>query len=161
LEGALGAGRVWESITMLPGRRPLVALATALGDPAIAQHVLEDPEALPRELRKRVQRTVASRDSRRAITSEGDPGGIVLFVDQMEELVTVGDPDEVAALDAALARISEGMPDVKLVTTVRADFLSRIATLPRLGRELSRLLFFVSPLPPERIRDVITGPAAA
>jgi len=144
LDGALGAGRAWESITMLPGRRPLAALAAALGDPTITARVLEDPEALPRELRRRA----------------GDRG-ILLFIDQMEELVTVGDPDEVAALDAGLARISEGIPDVRLVTTVRADFLSRIAALPRLGRELSRLLFFVSPLPPERIRDVITGPANA
>ncbi|MEO8698585.1 MAG: protein kinase [Kofleriaceae bacterium] len=144
IDGAIGAGRVWQSLTMLPGRRPLAALAAALGDPTIAGRVLADPEALPRELRKRA----------------GD-NGILLFVDQMEELVTVGDPDEVAALDAGLARISEGMPDIRLVTTVRADFLSRIAMLPRLGRELSRLLYFVSPLPPERIRDVITGPASA
>ncbi len=144
LDGALGAGRTWESITMLPGRRPLAALAIALGDPAIAARVLEDPESLPRELHQRA----------------GDRG-MLLFIDQMEELVTVGDPAEVAALDIGLARISEGMPGIRLVTTVRADFLSRIASLPRLGRELSRLLFFVSPLPPERIRDVITGPALA
>ncbi|MEO8553806.1 MAG: protein kinase, partial [Kofleriaceae bacterium] len=144
LDGALGAGRSWVSITMLPGRRPLAALAIALGDPAIAARVLEDPESLPRELHQRA----------------GDRG-LLLFIDQMEELVTVGDPAEVAALDIGLARISEGIPGIRLVTTVRADFLSRIAALPRLGREMSRLLYFVSPLPPERIRDVIVGPASA
>ncbi|HEU0030163.1 MAG TPA: bifunctional serine/threonine-protein kinase/formylglycine-generating enzyme family protein [Kofleriaceae bacterium] len=143
VDGALGGGRSWQTLTMLPGRRPLAALAAALGDPGITARVLADPETLPRELHRRA----------------GD-GGLLLFVDQMEELVTVGDPDEVAALDAGLALISEGMASVRLVTTVRADFLSRIATLPRLGRELSRLLYFVSPLPPERIRDVITGPAS-
>ncbi len=144
LDGALGAGRTWQSFTMVPGRRPLLALATALGDPTLAARVLADPEALPRELR------------RRAGTE-----GVLLFVDQMEELVTVGDPEEVAALDAGLARISEGLAGVRLITTVRADFLSKIATLPRLGRELARLLVFISPLPPERLRDVITGPASA
>jgi eukaryotic-like serine/threonine-protein kinase len=144
LEGALGGGRSYEALTMVPGRRPLAALAAALGDPSMAARVLEDPEALPRELHRRA----------------GDKG-IVLFVDQMEELATVGDPAEVAALDAGLARISEGMPNVRLVTTVRADFLVKIAALPRLGQELSRILFFVSPMPPERIRDVITGPASA
>ena len=85
-------------------------------------------------------------------------GGLILFVDQMEELVTVGDPAEVAAFDAALARISEGVAGVRLITTVRADFLSRLVALPRFGRELSRVLYFVRPLPPERLRDVITGP---
>ena len=144
VDGALGGGAAWEVITFTPGRRPLAALAAALGDPSIAVRVLEDPEALPRELRKR----------------RGDRH-LVIFVDQMEELVTVGDPDEVAALDMALARISEGLMGVRLITTVRADFLSRIAALPRLGPELSRLLFFVSPLPAERLRDVISGPAAA
>lgn len=143
LDGALGPGREWDAATFTPGRRPLVALAAALGDPTIASRVLEDPEALPRELHRRA----ADRS-------------LVLFVDQMEELVTVGDPAEVAALEAGLARLSEGTSQVRLIMTVRADFLSRIATLPRLGRELARLLFFVSPLPSERLRDVITGPAS-
>ncbi len=144
LDGALGAGRAWEPLTLIPGRRPLLALATALGDPTMVSRLLADPEALPRELHRRA-----------------GEHGLVLFVDQMEELVTVGDPEEVAAIDVGLARISEGMAGVRLITTLRADFLSRMAALPRLGRELSRLLFFVAPLPPERLRDVITGPAAA
>ena len=144
IDGALGAGRSWETLTMIPGRRPLAALATALGDPTLAARFLDDPENMPRELQKRA----------------GEKS-MLLFVDQMEELVTVADPEEAGAFDAGLARISEGVPGVRLVTTVRADFLSRIAALPRLGRELSRLLYFLSPLPPERIRDVITGPANA
>lgn len=145
LDGAIGNTRKWEAVTMIPGRRPLTALAAAVGDPSLVARVLEDPEELPRELQRRA----------------GKERGIVLFVDQMEELVTVADPLEVAALDAGLARISEGVPGIRLVTTVRADFLSKIASLPRIGRELSRLLYFVSPLPPERIRDVVTGPATA
>ncbi|MDQ3341143.1 MAG: protein kinase, partial [Myxococcota bacterium] len=145
LDGAIGNTRKWEALTMIPGRRPLTALAAAVGDPTLVARVLEDPEELPRELQRRA----------------GKDGGIVLFVDQMEELVTVADPAEAAALDAGLARISEGVPGVRLITTVRADFLSKIAALPRIGRELSRLLYFVSPLPPERLRDVVTGPATA
>jgi formylglycine-generating enzyme required for sulfatase activity len=144
LDGALGGGRSWRSLTVVPGRRPLAALAAALEDPELAGRVLADPGLLARELHRR-----AGHD------------GIILFVDQLEELVTVGDPDEVAAFDAALARISEGVAGVRLITTVRADFLSRLVALPRFGQELSRVLYFVRPLPPERIRDVITGPAAA
>ena len=145
LDGALGGQRKWEAMTMIPGRRPLTALATAVGDPTLAARVLADPEELPRELQRRA----------------GKDGGIVLFVDQMEELVTVADREEAAALDAGLSRLSEGVPGIRIITTVRADFLSKIAALPRLGRELSRLLYFVSPLPPERIRDVVVGPAHA
>ena len=144
LDGALGGGRTWRTLTVVPGRRPLAALAAALEDPELAGRVLADPGLLARELHRR-----AGHD------------GMILFVDQLEELVTVGDPDEVAAFDAALARISEGVAGVRLITTVRADFLSRLVALPRFGQELSRVLYFVRPLPPERIRDVITGPAAA
>jgi eukaryotic-like serine/threonine-protein kinase len=144
LDGALGGGRTWRALTVVPGRRPLAALAAALDDPELASRVLAEPELLARELHRR-----AGHD------------GLILFVDQMEELVTVGDPDEVAAFDAALARISEGVTGVRLITTARADFLSRLIALPRFGQELSRVLYFVRPLPPERIRDVITGPAAA
>jgi formylglycine-generating enzyme required for sulfatase activity len=144
VDGALGAGRVWRALTVVPGRRPLAALAAALDDPELAGRVLAEPELLARELHRR-----AGND------------GLILFVDQMEELVTVGDPAEVAAFDAALARITEGVAGVRLITTVRADFLSRLIALPRFGQELSRVLYFVRPLPPERLRDVITGPAAA
>jgi formylglycine-generating enzyme required for sulfatase activity len=144
LDGALGAGRTWRAVTLVPGRRPLAALAAALDDPELAGRVLADPGALGRELHRR-----AGND------------GLILFIDQLEELVTVGDADEVAALDTALARVSEGVTGVRLIATVRADFLSRMVALPRFGQELSRVLYFVRPLPPERIRDVITGPAAA
>ena len=144
LDGALGPGRTWRAVTLVPGRRPLTALAAALEDPELAGRILAEPELLGRELHRR-----AGRD------------GLILFIDQLEELVTVGDPAEVAAFDAALARVSEGVTGVKLIATVRADFLARLVALPRLGQELSRVLYFVRPLPPERIRDVITGPAAA
>src|SRR5689334_6997613 len=109
VEGALGAGRQWRALTVVPGRRPLAAMAATFDDPELAARVLAEPESLARELHRR-----AGND------------GLILFVDQMEELVTVGDPAEVAAFDAALARISEGVTGVRLVTTVRADFLSRM-----------------------------------
>ncbi len=145
VEGALGSDRTWRALTVVPGRRPLAALGVALGDPDLPARLLEEPELLARELHRHA----------------GSGGGLILFVDQMEELVTVGDPVEVAAFDAALARITEGAAGVRLITTVRSDFLSRLVALPRLGQELARLLYFVRPLPVERIRDVITGPAAA
>jgi formylglycine-generating enzyme required for sulfatase activity len=144
LDGALGDGRTWRALTMVPGRRPLAALAQAVGDPGLAARVLAEPEQLARELHKR---------------AAGD--GLILFVDQFEELITLSEPDEAAAFDAAIARITEGVTGVRLITTVRADFLAKLVALPRFGQELSRVLYFVRPLPPERIRDVITGPAAA
>jgi eukaryotic-like serine/threonine-protein kinase len=134
----------WEALTVIPGPRPLTALAAALGDPDLVARVRETPALLPRELRRRA-----------------GEGNLIVFIDQLEELITLGDPDEVAALDAGLAALAEGISGLRLLAAVRADFLARLSTLPGLGRDLSRLLYFLRPLPPERLRDVIVGPAHA
>jgi len=141
-DGVLGAN--WRTLSVIPGTRPLSALATAIGDPGLVARLRETPALLARELRRYA----------------GD-GDLILFIDQLEELITLGDPAEVATLDAGLASIAEGIPGLRLLAAVRADFLARISTLPGLGRDLSRLLYFLRPLPPERLRDVIVGPAAA
>jgi formylglycine-generating enzyme required for sulfatase activity len=86
---------------------------------------------------------------------------LIVFVDQLEELITLGDPAEVAVLDAGFQALSEGVDGVRLLATARADFLARISNLPGLGRDLARTLYFLRPLPPERLRDVIVGPAEA
>jgi formylglycine-generating enzyme required for sulfatase activity len=142
LDGALDDH--WEAITVIPGPRPLTALAAALGDPGLVARVRDAPVVLARELRRRA----------------GD-GNLIVFIDQFEELITLGDRDEVIALDAGLATLVEGIAGLRLLAAVRADFLSRISALPGLGRDLSRLLYFLRPLPPERLRDVIVGPAHA
>ena len=142
VDGELGGA--WQALSIVPGRRPLAALVSALGDPDLEPRLRETPALLARELRRRA----------------GDRG-LIVFVDQLEELITLGDPAEVAALDAGFEALADGVPGVRLLGTVRADFLARISTLPGLGRDLSRLLYFLRPLPPERLRDVIVGPAAA
>jgi formylglycine-generating enzyme required for sulfatase activity len=140
VDGELGGA--WRALTIVPGARPLTALASALGVPT--RTLADHPGQLTRELRRRA----------------GDDG-LVVFVDQLEELITVGDPDEVAALDAGLAGFYDGVPGLRLLATVRADFLARISTLPGLGRDLSRALYFLRPMPTARLREVIVGPATS
>ena len=142
LDGELGGD--WQALTLVPGDHPLTALASAVGDPELATRLREAPASLARELRRHA----------------GDRG-LIVFIDQLEELITLGDPGEVAALDAGLATLAEGVPNLRLLATARADFLARLSALPNLGRDLSRPLYFLRPLPPERLRDVIVGPAAA
>ena len=144
VDGRLGLGRDFTTLTMVPGARPLTSLATALEVPALVTDLAGDPDLLARTLRQRA-----------------GAGGLLLFIDQLEELITLGDPVEVAALAAGLARLSEGVAAVRVLASARADFLSRLAGLPRLGPELARLLHFVAPLPAERLREVIVGPAEA
>jgi formylglycine-generating enzyme required for sulfatase activity len=144
LDGDLEPGRSWQSLTIVPGQRPLTALMSAIGEAALVPTLRETPAILPRELRRYA----------------GDRG-LIVFIDQLEELITLGVPEEVAAIDAGLAALAEGVPGLRLLATVRHDFLAKISTLPGLGRDLPRMLYFLRPLPPERLRDVIVAPAAA
>ena len=43
--------------------------------------------------------------------------------------------------------------------TVRSDFLARVAAVPGLGDELTRALYILRPLSPDKIREAIVGPA--
>jgi formylglycine-generating enzyme required for sulfatase activity len=142
IDGAIAPGQTWDAITIVPGAHPLTTLATALDAPSLVDGLAADPELLARALHRRA-----------------GTGGLVLFIDQLEELITLGPPAEVVALAAGLARLADGIAGVRVVATARADFLSRLAALPHLGPELARLLYFVAPLPPERLREVIVGPA--
>jgi eukaryotic-like serine/threonine-protein kinase len=151
VDGALGDGRTWSGLQMVPGRRPLRALAGALADSFAATEdelvdVLRGDGAHIRSyLRDKL----------------GAGKGLVLFVDQFEELATIAEPDEAGAADRALARLASGVPGFRLLATARSDFLGRLAALPDIGEQLTRALMFLRPLGVTEIREVIVGPAEA
>jgi formylglycine-generating enzyme required for sulfatase activity len=150
LDGALGGGVTYRARALVPGKHPRAALAAALGlelnlpADALSGWIDHDLAQLAREV-KRALRT----------------DGLILFLDQAEELITLSSRDEAESVDAALAFLSARVPGLRLLATVRADFLARFATLPALGEELPRALYFLRPLSPARIREVIVGPARA
>ena len=146
----------WARVDVIPGRHPLEALAAALAawsdsDEARLVELLRDtPDAVAREIRRRVAPT-ADRPARR----------LLVFVDQLEELLTLSAPDEARLAGGALAALAVRVPAVRVLATARSDFLSRLAMLPGLGDEMARGLYFLRPLTGERIREVIVRPAAA
>ena len=150
-DGAIGHGRTWTSVQLVPGRRPLQALAAALAG------TIDVTEA---------DAVAALRGDNAAVraffrTKLGSGKGLVVFCDQLEELVTIADRDEAAAADRALARLGAGVGGVRVLATARADFLGRLAALHDLGDSLTRALMFLRPLGPDEIREVIVGPAEA
>ena len=144
----------WSRVDVVPGRHPVQSLAAALAawsevdEATLTTLVCEAPDTLARAIRRRVSR--ADR-----------PGRLLLFVDQLEELLTLAEPDEARAVAAALAALAVHGPSVRVLATVRSDFLSRLAMLPGLGDEIARGLYFLRPLTGERIREAILRPAAA
>src|SRR5262249_56502355 len=74
--------------------------------------------------------------------------GILVVVDQLEELVTVADRAQAERVAELLVAIADGIPGVKALVAVRGDFLTRVATLPGLDRAITRGLHLLRVLSP-------------
>lgn len=154
-DGAFGDGLAWSSVTLVPGKHPLAALAAQvahlgrlgaeLDEVALAARLTDEPGALGRALRRAL----------------GPARGAVVFVDQLEELATLADRAEAAAFAAALGALATRTPGVRVLATVRGDFLTRLAELPVLGDHLARALYVLRPLGAGSAREAIAGPARA
>jgi formylglycine-generating enzyme required for sulfatase activity len=151
-EGALGEERALQVITLVPGRRPLAELAAALASvkaegegapPSSRLDVGDDPESMVRALQRRV----------------AHGSGVVFFVDQLEELLTLAKPADAVRFAEVLARLGSVAAGVRVLATVRGDFFTRLVALPGLGEELARALYVLRPLDAHAIRAAITGPA--
>jgi serine/threonine protein kinase/formylglycine-generating enzyme required for sulfatase activity len=148
-EGHLDANRQWTSINMTPGRYPLPTLISAMAnlfgvtDETMSARVHGGADDLVRALRKQL----------------GDGQGRLLVIDQFEELATLAAPEEAAIVGPLLARLASGLPGLRVLATVRGDFLTRVAQVPGIGDELSRAIYILRPLSPEGAREAIVGPA--
>ncbi|ADO75599.1 bifunctional serine/threonine-protein kinase/formylglycine-generating enzyme family protein [Stigmatella aurantiaca] len=148
-DGALEDGRRWRSMRLVPGRHPVAALAAALApilevaEEALAESLHAEPAALARRLRAKL----------------GAHEGLLLYVDQLEELVTLAHPEEAAHAGIALGELAEGVTGVRLLATGRSDFLTRLTGVPGLGAAVPRALYLLRALTPEEMREAIMGPA--
>ncbi|HEU4732794.1 MAG TPA: serine/threonine-protein kinase, partial [Kofleriaceae bacterium] len=155
------SGELWESLVVRPGRAPLDALAGIIA-PMVATAAnladeVDEQKKLVDTLRREpghlghVLRLRARRDNRR----------LLLFVDQFEELYTqVPDPADRAAFTACLSAIADDATSpLRVVLSIRSDFLDRVAEDQEFLSELTQGLFFLGPPSREGLRDAITQPA--
>jgi WD40 repeat protein/serine/threonine protein kinase len=146
---ALPAG--WRSVTVRPGPTPLAQLAArleregiVLGD--LRARLVRQPDALARALRA-------------AAAERGET--LVLVVDQFEELLTLClDVEEQRLYSEALMRTARGSDDpVRLVLTLRDDFLVRAQALPALRERLAQSLQLLGTPPPDELVRIVIEPA--
>jgi serine/threonine protein kinase len=155
------SGEIWETLVIRPGRAPVDALAGIIapmvGTAANLADEVEEQKKLVDTLRREpghlghVLRGRARRDNRR----------IMLFVDQFEELYTqVPDPADRAAFTACLSAVADDATSpLRVVLSIRSDFLDRIAEDPEFVTELTQGLYFLGPPGREGLREAITQPA--
>lgn len=123
-------------VVIFPGNDPFAALAGAVSQ-------LSDEAPAEVEARLEDGRPIAQ-------------GPVVLAVDQFEELFTMADP---SVSERFLGLMAEGAPSEIWVVTVRADFLDRMLSHPRLGGQLEEALVLVPPLQDHEVVAAVVGPA--
>ncbi len=147
--GLLDGARELTKVTLWPGRYPLETLAAALApvlgrkEAELVTALADTPAWLGRALRE------AHQGGR----------GLLLFVDQLEELITLSEPTQAAHCARLLGELALPSAGVRVLLAVRGDFLTRLCALPGLGDEAERALYILRPLAPEGVREAIVGPA--
>jgi serine/threonine protein kinase/formylglycine-generating enzyme required for sulfatase activity len=148
-EGALDPDARFDVLRLVPGRRPMAALAAVL-----AQVCGGDEAALARDL------VVAPADAvRRLRLALGSSRRLAVCIDQLEELVTIAPRDEATRAAEVLCELAgAGAREFRLLAAVRADFLARVMALARFSEEAPRALYFVQPLDGAALRETVVGP---
>jgi WD40 repeat protein len=163
------SGEHWEAFILRPGRRPLAALADVVAqigpmtrDDAPASALGASPtEALLGALR--TQPGLVGAQLRARCRREGGRHRILLFVDQFEELYTLGAD---AAERAAFVGCLEGAADdaaspLRVMLSLRSDFLYRMAEEGHFIAEVTRGLCFLRPMGRDGLRAALTRPLEA
>jgi hypothetical protein len=159
------SGEGWDTFIVRPGRSPLTSLCAILREltsagsaPTAASIEVEgdDPaaglRAAPGQLGAALRAHAHSKRRR-----------VVVFVDQFEELYTLcADPDERAAFLTCLDSVADdaGSP-LRVLMSIRSDFLDRLAEHRPLADRISQGLMFVPPLDRDGLRDALVRPVEA
>ena len=178
------SGEGWDAHVVRPGREPLAALAGILahthssssetdtgntGDTeppngagaaplgesaasAVLGPLIERVRAEPGYLGARLRARATSKLRR-----------VIVFVDQLEELYTLGAPlDERAAFLACLAAVADDAASpLRVILSMRSDFLDRLTEDRRLGAEVTRGLVLLSPMERDGMREALLQPIEA
>lgn len=136
----------WKIAVMVPSSRPIERLAQALS-PIVGA---SEEESIART------RAEPSWIAERAM---GAGKRIALLVDQIEEAWTLCDAGERASFFAALGALAGAGPDVRLVATLRADFLDRLEDMGEVQAQALRAPVVLGAMSGEGVARAIAEPA--
>jgi len=155
------SGEKWESLVVRPGRDPVPALAALLSPMVSTSPSVNDDLGAQKELAARLSAEPGYFGSALRSSARRTGQRFLLFVDQFEELYTMSaDPAARRAFTACLASAADDATSpVRVIVSIRSDFLGRVAEDPHFMNELAKGLFFLGPPSPEGLREAIVQPA--
>jgi formylglycine-generating enzyme required for sulfatase activity len=156
----LRAREPWTVISFRPGADPVGALArhvlAAINHDRRTEHRPSETQlkAQVQAFRAELLETPTLLAARLATIAHVNTGHVLLAVDQLEEAFTQGAPEAERQhfLQMLLAAADDPLDPVRVVVTVRDDFVGKLAGL--------RSLFVVKKLGVDDVRRTITGPLA-
>ena len=95
--------------------------------------------------------------SGRFLRSLGRPP--LLVIDQFEELLTHGEPPDPQLMDLLLPAREVPVDPVRIVLTLRSDYLPTLLDIPGMGPRLDQRLYLLSQLTDNQLRQAVTLPA--
>ncbi len=151
----------WTIVTLRPGARPLTALASRLlhQDTADPRRPTNPPRDQVDELARQLLEEPTQANVRLHLLAEQNHTRLLLFVDQLEEVVTHGcPPAEAAAFLTAIAGAADPVDDVlRVVFTLRDDFLARVAGGEAMAAALAQVVV-LRRLDDRHLREAATRP---
>ncbi|HMA96634.1 MAG TPA: protein kinase, partial [Polyangiaceae bacterium] len=160
---ALKSAEGWDVFTIRPGRHPMQALAelcVQLLDPRTGEAAHPGIENIIRSklivepgVFGNLIREYCRRQQKR----------LLLLVDQFEELYTLSPHHlERKALTSCLCAAADDITSpARVIITIRADFLGRVAEDAQFMNEMRKGLFFLGPPSMEGLREALVQPAEA
>ncbi|WNG58087.1 protein kinase [Archangium gephyra] len=145
----------WRIANVRPSYDPLRGLAMALAAAYAGRDFERTPEELERSLR-------ADPDALRALVTAHTPPGccLLLVLEQMEELFTIGATDCPRLDELVSAALAAPDSPLRLLTTLRSDFIHRLEQMPHLERQLNRATrYHLRAMEEEALTQVIHGMA--
>jgi WD40 repeat protein/serine/threonine protein kinase len=164
------SGEGWEAIVTRPGRQPLAALAEALlalPGRSSQNHPEREPAGVTDEApgeRDAILARLRTEPGYLGITlrtwARAKRRRLLLFVDQFEELYTLGAGDDerscvLACLGAAADDVASPL---RVILSVRSDFLDRLVEQRTFLDTVTQGLTFLPPLDRDSLREALIGP---
>ncbi len=151
--GALPGSENWFIIEMMPGAHPLEELEAALLRVAV-----NPPSSLMEQFQKDSRGLI--RAVRRSLPN--DPNiDLVLVIDQFEEMFTLvqDETERLRFLGLLVTAILDENSRVRVILTMRADFIDRPLGYVDFGELIHQRMEIVLPLTPDELESTIASPA--